>query len=91
MLSKGQLSRYWSALLADVGNLLEGNTHEAIAEYREALRINPDDAEAHWGLAVAFYDQEHFAEAKAEAETALRLDSSNEQARRMIDELTEEG
>jgi len=63
---------------------------EARADH-EALRINPDDAEAHYNLAIALRDQQRFAEAKVEAEAALQLNPSNEQAERMIEELTEKG
>jgi len=35
--------------------------------------------------------QLHFTAAKASAEAALRLDPSNKQAQRMIEELTEKG
>ncbi len=37
------------------------------------------------------YDQQHFAEAKAEAQAALRLDPTKEHARRMIELLAEKG
>ncbi|MCD6405293.1 MAG: tetratricopeptide repeat protein [Planctomycetes bacterium] len=35
----------------------DGNYEDAIAEFKEAIRINPDDAEAHYGLGVAYFKQ----------------------------------
>ncbi len=35
----------------------QGKLDEAIAEYREAIRLKPDDAEAHYNLGVALTDQ----------------------------------
>ena len=35
----------------------KGLIDEAIAEYREALRINPGDAEAHYNLGYSLYNK----------------------------------
>ncbi len=59
----------------NLGNALawQGRSEEAIAHYREALRLRPDFAEAHnnWGLALARHDG--LEEAIAHYREALRL------------------
>ena len=46
---------------------------DAIAAYREAIRLKPDYAEAHYNLGCVLYDQEKFDEAEAEFAEARRL------------------
>ena len=50
-----------------------GEVDEAIAEYREAIRLKPDDAEAHCNLGVALLGQGKVDEAIAAHRAALRL------------------
>jgi serine/threonine protein kinase/tetratricopeptide (TPR) repeat protein len=45
----------------------------AARELREALRLPPDDPQAHYHLAVALHNQGWFAESEAECRQALRL------------------
>jgi tetratricopeptide (TPR) repeat protein len=52
---------------------LPGRTGEAIAQCREALRLKPDDAEAHNNLANALRSEGRTREAISEYEAALRL------------------
>ena len=49
----------------------------AIAEYREALKLDDDFAPAHWHLGWALAQTGRFEEAVAEAERALALDREN--------------
>ena len=46
---------------------------EAVAAYREAIRLNPDDPKGHHNLGVALYAQEELAGAVAAYREALRL------------------
>jgi tetratricopeptide (TPR) repeat protein len=50
-----------------------GRLDEAIAEYREAIRINPNFAEAHTNLGRALRDKGQLDEAIAECREAVRL------------------
>jgi tetratricopeptide (TPR) repeat protein len=50
-----------------------GRTSEAIAQYDEALRLKPDDAEVHNNLGNALADAGRTSEAIAQYEEALRL------------------
>ncbi|PYR96224.1 MAG: serine/threonine protein kinase, partial [Acidobacteria bacterium] len=52
---------------------LQGKLDEAIAEHREALRINPQYAEAHNYLGNALLEQGNVDEAIAEHREALRI------------------
>ena len=51
----------------------QGKLDEAIAEFKEATRVNPDYADAHYNLGVAYAKQDRVDEAIAEFETYLRL------------------
>ncbi len=65
---------------------------EAVEAYQNAVRLEPDLAEAHWNLALAYVTLNRPAEAISEFETfiALRPDSSKaDQARTYIAELQE--
>jgi tetratricopeptide (TPR) repeat protein len=53
--------------------LAQGFLSEAEAEFREAIALNPSNPEAHAGLASALEAQNNQAEARSEAEEALRL------------------
>jgi tetratricopeptide (TPR) repeat protein len=50
-----------------------GRTDEAEKEYQEAIRINPNFAEAHYTLGVLFGDLKRFAEAEKEYKEAIRI------------------
>ncbi len=63
---------------------------EAIEAYQNAVRLEPDLAEAHWNLALAYATLNRPADAIAEFEAfiALRPESPEaDQARAYIDEL----
>ncbi len=77
-----------------------GRSEEEIGVYEEVVKrfgeapelaLREQVAKAHLGLALTFLLRKRFAEARAEAEEALRLDASNDPARKMIEELTEKG
>ncbi|MBN1762821.1 MAG: tetratricopeptide repeat protein, partial [Methanomicrobia archaeon] len=51
---------------------LERN-EEAETEYKEAIRINPDYAEAHGNLGILYSQTKRVEEARKELETARRL------------------
>jgi superkiller protein 3 len=46
---------------------------EAIAEYKEALRLNPRYAEAYYDLGVAYYNREKYLDAAASYQEAVKL------------------
>ncbi len=60
--------------------LSEKNYNEAEKELREAIRINPDLAEAHTYLGMVLEYFEKFNEAAQEYKTALILDKGYEKA-----------
>ena len=53
--------------------LAQGFLSEAEAEFREAIALNPSNAEAHAGLASVLEAENNEAGARSEAEEALRL------------------
>jgi tetratricopeptide (TPR) repeat protein len=64
----------WSYIL--VGSILQ-NKHrldEAIFEYRNAIRLDPDFATAHYNLGSALYEQDKIDDAIAEYRNAIGLD-----------------
>jgi tetratricopeptide (TPR) repeat protein len=59
-----------------------GRSSDAIGQYREALRLNPDDAEAHYNLALALAKLPGRSdEVIAEYEQTLRINPDNAEAR----------
>jgi serine/threonine protein kinase/tetratricopeptide (TPR) repeat protein len=70
------------------GELLDsGKVSEAVAEFRSAVRANPDNAISHDSLAKALYRQKSYAEALQEYREALRLDPKNTDASDKADAL----
>ncbi|HZT68286.1 MAG TPA: tetratricopeptide repeat protein [Terriglobia bacterium] len=66
-----------SALAARANKAFEaGDYPEAIKDYRELIKSNPEVAEVHSNLAVAYYFSGQYADAAREAETALKLKPS---------------
>jgi cytochrome c-type biogenesis protein CcmH/NrfG len=67
----------------NLGNLENGarNAAASRAAFQRALKIAPNDAAAHAGLARGYEDEHDLANAKLHAEAALRADPSNEIAR----------
>jgi len=57
----------------------KGNVDAAIAEYREGLRLNPENDSAHYNLGIALGAKGTFGEAISETRAALRLDPKNPQ------------
>jgi len=74
-------SNAWMAL-NNLGSVLfaQGKVEEAIIDYREALRINPNNPEAQINLGNALLQQGHEDEAIAHYHEALRLDPSSTKA-----------
>jgi tetratricopeptide (TPR) repeat protein len=67
----------------NLGNVLrdKGQLDEAIAEYREVIRLQKDSAEAHYGLGLALKGKGQVDEALAAFREALRLKPDFAQAR----------
>jgi protein O-mannosyl-transferase len=63
-----------------------GRLDEAIAQCREALRLDPNIAETHNNLGQALALQGRRDEAIVEYREALRLDPHHDEARRLLDE-----
>jgi Tfp pilus assembly protein PilF len=58
-----------------------GETELAIKEYQVAIRINPDDAESHYGIAEAFRRKAMLQDTERELREAVRLDPAHLEAR----------
>jgi len=56
----------------------EGNPIQAITEYRKALKLNPNSADAHSGLARVYFIQKRYDLAIDEIGKAIELDPQNE-------------
>jgi spermidine synthase len=89
-------SAYLGALVpesADVHNILgialadRGRIDEAIAEFREALRLDPASAQTHWHLGAALAYRGARDEAVEHLRESVRLDPGNANARHDLDVL----
>ena len=88
-------STYLGAIVpesADVHNILgiglaeKGRVGEAIAEFREALRLEPDSARTHWHLGAALASRvEDMEEAIEHLRRSVQLDPNNDHARNDLD------
>jgi spermidine synthase len=87
-------SAYLGAIVpdsADVHNTLgialaeKGRIDEAIAEFREALRLGPDSAPTHWHLGAALAYRGAREEAVEHLRRSVQLDPSNPAARHDLD------
>jgi len=58
----------------------KGQLDEAIAEFQEALKLNPDSVNAHGNLGIAYVKQGRYDEGIAEYKEAIRLDPDNADA-----------
>jgi tetratricopeptide (TPR) repeat protein len=61
-----------------------GKTREAISEFREAVRLNPNNAEAHQWLGKAQLRAGQVDQAIAQLKEALRFDPNSQPARRLL-------
>jgi Tfp pilus assembly protein PilF len=61
--------------------LAQGEAEAAVAEYRRALKINPDDPETHLGLAEAYRRKGLLNDTEREIQETLRLDPTHQEAR----------
>ncbi|MGO9268917.1 MAG: tetratricopeptide repeat protein [Terriglobia bacterium] len=70
------LARGYAGARVNAGNALyeKGDLDGAAAEYREALRLNPNDDTAHNNLGVALHDKGDLGGAIAEYRMAIRLE-----------------
>ena len=66
-------------------HLKNGNNDLAIADYTEAIRLNPNDAVAYNGRGNAYLKKGNYTLAITDWERALQLDSNLTEARRNID------
>ncbi len=69
------LSKHHAIEKLDLGNfnLFNGNTKEAIAAYRAALAIAPDNWEAHYGLCNCYVSNRNYSKAISECQVMLQL------------------
>jgi tetratricopeptide (TPR) repeat protein len=70
------------SLFVNLGRALavEGRTDEAMAQYSEALRLEPGNPEAHNNLGIALAGQGRIDEAIAQSSEAVRLEPHNPEA-----------
>ena len=66
----------------------QGKVDEAVREFLEALRIKPGDADFHFNAATLLAQQGKSAEAARHFEAVLKLQPGNQEARRMLNDLT---
>jgi Flp pilus assembly protein TadD len=62
----------------------QGRVADAVAEYQEAIRLQPDNPEAHCNLGLSLQRLNRVAEARQHFEEALRLRPGHPEARRAL-------
>jgi len=76
------LTKHHAIEKLDLGNfnLFNGNTKQAIAAYKAALAIVPDNWEAHYGLCNCYVSNRNYAQAIAECQVMLQLKPNDKTA-----------
>jgi tetratricopeptide (TPR) repeat protein len=67
--------------------LAKGNISQAISTYSEALKFAPNNFDALFGLAKAFFRNGDYLKALQTAEDAMRFDSGNRELQSLLQEL----
>jgi tetratricopeptide (TPR) repeat protein len=75
------------AALLDGDGQLQNDPAGAETAYREAIRLDPEDAEAHDGLGLALTGLERYVEAEAAFREAIRLDPEDAEAHLYLETL----
>jgi serine/threonine protein kinase len=63
----------------------KGRRDEAMSEFKEALKVDPNYAKAHYNLGLQYVDNEMFQEAISEFQKALQIIPTYEEARTELD------
>ena len=73
--SDGKIDKYLGDVHFYMGNCyyLNNDLAQAEKEYREAIKMNPDDIEAHNNLGGVLYDLKRYEEAEKECKEAIRI------------------
>ena len=82
---KDDLSRVLGAVATEL--LKSGKVRDAVKEYTEAIKANPDNIGAYIGLAKAFFRSGDFIKALDAAEKAISLDPDSKEALGIIKDL----
>ena len=72
-IQNGGPNRALGKLYLELPFFLGGSTNQAINHLKEAVRLGPDYAENHLGLAQAYYSKNNFTDARKSLSTLLRL------------------
>ncbi|MBT5470578.1 MAG: tetratricopeptide repeat protein, partial [Nitrospina sp.] len=73
IIQNGGPNRALGKLYLELPFFLGGSTSQAINHLKEAVRLDPDHAENHLGLAEAYYYKNNFTAARKSLFTLLRL------------------
>jgi tetratricopeptide (TPR) repeat protein len=74
-----------AAVLAGEALGAEGDTTGGIEQFRTAIRLNPNQPDAHFGVGYLLWTQGQYAEAAAEFQAELEVNPANIEARRCLD------
>lgn len=72
-IQNGGPNRALGKLYLQLPFFLGGSTNQSIYHLKEAVRLSPDHAENHFGLAQAYYSKNNFTAARKSLSTLLRL------------------
>lgn len=67
----------------------QGSMDDAFEEYAEAVRLNPDHAEAHQGMAIVYQDDEEYDLAEKEFREVLRINPDHADAHFGLGEISD--
>jgi tetratricopeptide (TPR) repeat protein len=80
-----------AAMLAGEALDAEGNTAAAIEQFRTAIRANPNQPDAHFGLGYLLWTKGQYAEADAEFQAELEVNPANTEARTYLETAATKG
>jgi tetratricopeptide (TPR) repeat protein len=69
----------------------KGDYERTIADYTEAIRLDPNYASAYYNRGIAYYNKNDYTHARADWEKALQLNPNHADAQRNLEVLRNQG
>ena len=62
----------------------KGDVDTAVADFTEAIRLDPNNADVYYNRALVYYSEDNYARALADCRTALCLEPGNAAVKKLL-------